>query len=333
MLLCRDLFAEMKKNIAIVMGGDSAEKVVSLKSADVVFNHLDFEKYNVFKILIEGMKWTCIHGQKQVPVDKSYFTIELDNKEISFDGVFIAIHGTPGEDGKLQAYFDLLRIPYNTCGQLAAALTFDKGVCNTLLRSYGVKSAQAIYIKKNTTWDEEEIINRLGLPLIVKPNQAGSSFGINKVKEKRELRAAIDEAFQHDQQVNIETFIVGTEVSCGVHNLNGTIEALPLTEIVSHGEFFDYTAKYEGGSEESTPARVPEEQAKAVQAIAVQVFESLNLKGVCRADFIIREGEPFLIEVNTVPGLSEASIIPQQVRETGWELNDFFNRWIEFTLS
>ena len=319
----------MKKNIAIVMGGDSAEKVVSLKSAEVVFSHLDHAKYNVYKILVEGLKWTCLVENQQIPVDKNYFTIEIDGSEISFDGVFIAIHGTPGEDGKLQAYFDLLRIPYNSCGQLAAALTFDKGKCNTLLRAYGIRSAQAIYIKKHDEWDEDLIIQQLGLPLIVKPNQAGSSFGINKVKEKRELRAAIDEAFRHDNQVNIESFIVGTEVSCGVHNLNGRIEAFPLTEIVSHGEFFDYTAKYEGASEEITPARVSEEQTKTVQDISIQAFEVLDLDGVCRADFIIREDGPFLIEVNTVPGLSEASIIPQQAVEAGWSLNELFNRWVE----
>lgn len=319
----------MKKNIAIVMGGDSAEKAVSLKSAEVVYQHLSKEEYNVYKILIEGLKWTCYINNEQIAVDKNYFTLNMGEETLSFDGVFIAIHGTPGEDGKLQAYFDLLRIPYTSCSQLASALTFDKAKCNTLLRAHGIRSAQAIYLKEDQEINEDAVIERLGLPLIVKPNQSGSSFGVSKVNEKKQLRAAINEAFRHDNQVNIETFIVGTEVGCGVHNLNGKVEAFPLTEIVAAGEFFDYEAKYEGASEEITPARISDELTQEVQSIAIQSFEALDLDGVCRADFIIGKEGPYLIEVNTVPGLSEASIIPQQAKAAGWSLNELFNRWVQ----
>ena len=310
------------------MGGDSAEKVVSLKSGAVVAKHLDRSLYVPYPIMIDGKSWTYDHNGEKVEVNKNDFSLEIEGDKINFDGVFVAIHGTPGEDGKLQGYLDLLKIPYSTAGQLPLALTFDKAKCNALLKQYGVVSAKTLIFRKGEHWDADKIVEELGLPVFVKPNQAGSSFGVSKVKAKEELAKAIDEAFRHDAQVNIDEFIEGTEVTCGVHNLFGEIETLPITEIVAEGEFFDYTAKYEGKSQEITPARISDEEALKVSQITQEVFYLLNLDGVSRVDFIIKKGQPYLIEVNTVPGLSEASLIPQQAAEIGMDLKTLFNAWV-----
>ncbi len=322
----------MKKRIAIVAGGDSAEREISLKSAQVVMAHLDLSQYIPVLVVMHDTDWHVELDGSSYPVDKNAFSYNVDGDDFFFDAAFIAIHGTPGENGILQGYFDLIHMPYSTCGAFQAALTFNKGFCNSLLRGYAIPSAKAIYIREGDAYDAEKCAEELGLPLFVKPNEAGSSFGISKVKHASELPTALAEAWKHCSQANLEAFINGREVSCGVHNLNGKVEALPLTEIIPAGEFFDYRAKYEGESQEITPANMSAEVTRQVQELAIQAFDVLQLEFVARADFIIQDGQPYLIEINTVPGLSEQSIIPQQVRESGITLSSFFNQWVAKTL-
>ena len=319
----------MKKNIAILRGGDSSEIAISIKSADVVYKHIDTLKYKPYLVHIEGDNWSVIKDQNNFPIDKHDFTCSIENEKISFDGVFMAIHGTPGEDGILQAYFDLLKIPYNCCGSFEAAITFNKAMCNALLKQFHFKSAKAIIINNGAEYNFDEIQNEIGLPCFVKPNRAGSSFGVTKVSKPNQWEEAILEAFKHDQQVIIEAFIDGTEVTCGLIEKDGELISLPLTEIATDNDFFDYEAKYEGKSEEITPARISEYSKRQVQSISENIYRTLNLKGIVRMDYIIENNQAFLIEINTIPGLSEESIIPQQALCYGMSLKEFFNISIE----
>ncbi|MDR9487677.1 D-alanine--D-alanine ligase [Salibacter sp.] len=322
----------MKKNIAVAMGGDSSEYEVSLKSANVVASNIDTDLYNVYKIMVRGKEWYCEKDDHQYPVNKDDFSIDINGNKINFDGVFIAIHGSPGENGLLQGYFDLLEIPYSSCLTFQSALTFNKAMCSSLLRHYGVVMAKAKYLKRSQQIDFSEIVDLVGLPCFVKPNEAGSSFGITKVKTADELLPAIEYAFEFDKTVIVEEFIEGREITCGVHNIEGQIKSLPLTEIISENEFFDYEAKYHGASNEITPAKVNDEIERKVSGISKLIFETLDLRGVCRVDFIVKDNQPYFIEVNTVPGLSEASLVPQQVTAAGYSLKSFFNSWVEFSL-
>ena len=319
----------MKKNIAILRGGDSSEIAISLKSADVVIQHVDTDKYTPYLVHIEGEDWYAIHQQQTYPIDKNDFSFSTENHKVSFDGVFMAIHGTPGEDGVLQGYFDLLSIPYNCCGSFEASLTFNKAMCNALLKQFNIPSAKAIILNKGTKYDLEVIQNEIGLPCFVKPNRAGSSFGISKVSKADQWEDALKDAFEHDKQVIIEAFIDGTEVTCGLIEKEGELIALPLTEIDSENDFFDYEAKYEGKAQEITPARVSDEAKEQVQSISKNIYRILNLKGMVRMDYIIENKQAFLIEINTIPGLSEDSIIPQQAACFGMSLRELFSLSIE----
>ena len=319
----------MKKNIAIIKGGNSAEKGVSLKSAEVVEKNLSQEKFNLFPILIDGKDWTYTDATGTYTIDKNDFSLQISNSKIQFDLAFIAIHGTPGEDGKLQAYFDMLNIAYTTSSSFACALSFNKALTNSYLSGLGVKCGKAVYLTENSRLSPEVIIEKIGLPCFVKPNEAGSSFGVSKVNTAKELLPAINHAFEHDKKVIVEEFLEGIEVTCGVHDLFGTTETLPITEIVSENDFFDYAAKYEGKSQEITPARISDKDAKTVELATLNIYTLLELKGVARVDYILRDGIPYIIEANTVPGLSEESLIPQQVREKGIQLDVFFNGWAE----
>ena len=318
------------KNIAVVIGGFSAEKVISLKSGKVALNFLDKEKYNAFAVIIDNEGWRLEKNGKSYPINKSDFSVNIDNQKIKFDGVFMAIHGTPGENGVLQHYLDNLEIPYTCSGVKASALSFDKGACNEFLRNFDIPCAKSIKLKKGDTIDPSNIIKQLKLPCFVKPNGNGSSFGISKVKSIEELMPAIDKAFKHDEYILIESLLIGTEVTCGVHNLNGTIETFPITEIVSENDFFDFEAKYEGKSKEITPARISDNLAKKVSERTIEIYQLLELNGIARVDFIIMDNEPYIIEANTVPGLSEESIIPQQARCQGISLSELFNQSVEF---
>ena len=333
----------MKKNIAIVMGGYSSEHDISLKSGGVVYTHLDTNKFNVYRIHIyrqslensgsQNEKWVYLNEHDQEsPVDKSDFSITVEGKKVVFDCVFNAIHGTPGEDGLLQAYFDLLGISHTSCDHYQSALTFNKRDLLSTLKPFGVKCAESYYLDAGDEINENEIVQKVGLPCFVKANRAGSSYGISKVYQKEELTKAIENSFKEDHQVIIESFLDGTEVSVGVITYKGKITVLPITEIVSENDFFDYEAKYEGKSQEITPARITEEQEKNVRLLAEQIYRTLGLKGYSRSEFIFVGNDPYLLEVNTTPGLTEESILPQQAQEAGISLSELFGSAIDEAL-
>ena len=311
----------MKQNIAIVMGGYSSEHDISVKSGHVVKKHLDSSKFNTFLIHITKNGWDYIDPMgDRFPVDTSDFSLTLEGKKIYFDCVFNAIHGTPGEDGLLQAYFELLEIPQTSCDHYQAALTFNKRDLLSALKPYGIKCAESFFLNQGNKIDIDEIVEIVGLPCFVKANRAGSSFGISKVYEKKDLIKAIDISFSEDDEVLIESFLDGTEVSVGVITYEEKVLVLPITEIVSENDFFDYAAKYEGKSQEITPARIPKEWEDKVIQVASRIYKVLKLSGFTRSEFIFVDDEPYLLEVNTTPGLTEESILPQQANVAGISL-------------
>lgn len=321
------------KNVAIIMGGYSSEYKISLKSGEVVYNHLDKSRYNTYKIHIFTEGWFYVNDQNnRFPVDKNDFSITVNGQKTTFDVVFNAIHGTPGEDGLIQAYFKLLNIPHTSCNYYQAALTFNKRDMLSVLKPYGIKTAISYYLNQGDTISEEQIIQRVGLPCFVKPNKSGSSFGISMVKESEELLTAIEKAYKEDSEIIIESYLKGTEVSVGVIKYNNETIVLPMTEIVSENDFFDYEAKYEGKSREITPARISEEEKLKVEDVAKRIYTILDMDGFSRSEFILVDGEPFLLEMNTVPGLTAESILPQQAREAGISLNQLFENAVETAL-
>jgi D-alanine-D-alanine ligase len=320
------------KNIAIIMGGYSSEYKISLISGNVVYESLDKTKYNGFRIHIFKEKWVYVDdAETEFPIDKNDFSTTVDGNKINFDCIFNAIHGTPGEDGLMQAYFELLEIPHTSCDYYQAALTFNKRDFLSVLKPYGIKSAVSYYLNKGDVIYTDEIVKKVGLPCFVKPNKAGSSFGISKVKTAAELPIAIEVAYQEDNEIIIESFLDGTEVTVGVIDYKGTITVLPITEIVSDNDFFDYEAKYLGKSQEITPARISDEMTKKVGDIAKRAYELLKMKGFSRTEFIIVNDEPFMLEMNTIPGLTPESLIPQQAIAAGISLQDLFTNAIELS--
>ena len=321
------------KNVAIVMGGYSSEYKISLTSGNVVFSQLDKTKYRLFRIHILPEKWVYVDEKdNEFPVNKHDFSVTIDGKTIFFDVVFNAIHGTPGEDGLLQAYFQLLGIPQTSCDYYQAALTFNKRDLLSVLKPYGIKTATSFYLNLGDIINSEEIISKVGLPCFVKPNKSGSSFGISKVKSLEELLPAIENAYKEDNEIIIESFLDGTEVSVGVINFKGEIKVLPITEIVSENDFFDYEAKYLGKSKEITPARISEELKIKIENVAKRAYEVLKMKGFSRSEFIIVNNEPHMLEMNTIPGLTTESILPQQAHEAGISLPELFENAIELAL-
>lgn len=316
------------------MGGYSSEYKISLTSGNVVFNNLDTTKFTGYCIHIFKEKWVYVDENKdEFAIDRNDFSVTVAGKKIIFDAVFNAIHGTPGEDGLMQAYFELLKIPQTSCDYYQAALTFNKRDLLSVLKPYGIKSATSYYLNLGDEINQEEIINTVGLPCFVKPNKSGSSFGISKVKTQDELLYAIANAYKEDDEIIIESFLDGTEVSVGVINFKGEIIVLPITEIVSENDFFDYEAKYLGKSQEITPARIPKEVAEKVRMVAKKAYTILKMKGFSRSEFILVNGEPFMLEMNTIPGLTTESLIPQQAREAGISLQDLFTNAIELALN
>jgi D-alanine-D-alanine ligase len=323
----------MKKNIAIVMGGYSSEYGISIKSGNVVYRYLDREKYNPYRIIITKEKWVYLNdANEEFPLEKSDFSVELGDKKIIFDCVFNAIHGTPGEDGLLQAYFELLDVPQTSCNHYNAALTFNKRDLLSTLKPYGVHCATSYYLNKGDTFNEDVIVNKVGLPCFVKANRAGSSYGVSKVYKKEDLNTALDNAFSEDDQVIIESFLDGTEVSVGVITHKNQVTVLPITEIVSDNDFFDFEAKYEGKSQEITPARISKAQEDNVRHWAELIYKTLGLKGYTRSEFIFIGDTPHLLEVNTTPGLTEESILPKQAQAAGISLEELFASAIEEAL-
>jgi D-alanine-D-alanine ligase len=324
----------MKKNIAIIMGGFSSEFEISLKSGQVVYNTLDPQKYHLYRIHILKDKWVFVNDLKEeFPIDKNDFSVMVNETKITFDCVFNAIHGSPGEDGYMQGYLELLHIPQTSADMYQAALTFNKRDCLSALKPYGIQCAESYFVNLGDAIDEDAIIAKVGLPCFVKANRAGSSFGISKVYQKEDFKTAFEVAFAEDDEVIIESYLDGTEVSVGVINYKGKVTVLPITEIVSENDFFDYKAKYLGQSQEITPARISDEQSEKVRTIAKKVYEVLRLKGFSRSEYIFKNGEPHLLEVNTVPGLTEASILPQQAKEAGISLKHLFESAVESALN
>ncbi len=322
------------KNIAIIMGGYSSEYKISLISGNVVYQYLDKTKYNGFRIHIFKEKWVYVDEKEaEYAIDKNDFSVTINDQKITFDCVFNAIHGTPGEDGLMQAYFELLGIPQSSCDYYQSALTFNKRDLLSVLKPYGIKTAISYYLNKGDVINTAEIVKKVDLPCFVKPNKAGSSFGISKVKTEAELPIAIEVAYKEDNEIIIESFLDGTEVSVGVINYKGEIKVLPITEIVSDNDFFDYEAKYEGKSQEITPARISDELTQKVSDVAKRAYEVLKMKGFSRSEFIIVDNEPYMLEMNTIPGLTTESLIPQQARAAGISLEDLFTNAIELALS
>ncbi|MCX7547625.1 D-alanine--D-alanine ligase [Xanthomarina sp. F1114] len=323
----------MKKNIAIIMGGFSSEYEISIKSGNVVYQTLNKDKYAIYRIHIFEKKWVYVDNQdKEFPVDKNDFSISANNKKINFHCVFNAIHGTPGEDGFMQAYFKLLNIPHTSCDMYQAALTFNKRDCLSVLKPFGIKTAESFYVNLGDEINSQAIVKKVGLPCFVKANKAGSSFGITKVYKIEEMQDAIEVAFKEDDEIIIESYLDGTEVSVGVIKYKGETKVLPITEIVSDNDFFDYKAKYLGESKEITPARISDDMAHKVSEIAKQVYDILKMTGFSRSEFIFKDGEPHLLEMNTVPGLTKASILPQQAAAAGISLEELFENAIEESL-
>lgn len=321
------------KKIAIIMGGYSSEYKISLSSGNVVYQNLDKTKFKGYRIHIFKEKWVYVDdNDAEFPIDKNDFSVTISNEKITFDAVFNAIHGTPGEDGLMQAYFELLGIPQNSCDYYQAALTFNKRDLLSVLKPYGIKSATSYYLNLGDEIKQDEILDKVGLPCFVKPNKSGSSFGISKVKTKDELLFAIANAYKEDNEIIIESFLDGTEVSVGVINYKGETVVLPITEIVSENDFFDYEAKYLGKSQEITPARISEDIAEKIRAVAKKAYTILKMSGFSRSEFIIVDGEPFMLEMNTIPGLTTESLIPQQARAAGITLEDLFTNSIELAL-
>ena len=326
------------KKIAIVAGGDSSEYVVSLRSAQGIWSFVDHSKYETSIIVIKGTEWKMVQydgkqydWNKTWPVDREDFSVVKDGVKLTFDFAYIIIHGTPGENGILQGYFDMIRMPYSCCGVLAAALTCSKFTCNRYLSTFGIPVAKSILLHVGEEVDTEQCVKELGLPVFVKPNAGGSSYATTKVKTPEELQPAIAAA-KHEAtgEVIIESFMQGTEVTCGCYTSRDGLRALPITEVVSKKEFFDVDAKYNGAVEEITPARISDEMTQKIQALTRRIYGYVGAKGIIRVDYIIIGDTPHLLEVNTTPGMTATSFIPQEVRAAGLDISDVMDDVITF---
>ncbi|MEN8117458.1 MAG: D-alanine--D-alanine ligase [Bacteroidota bacterium] len=320
-----------KPNIAVITGGDSSEFVVSIKSGENVFNGIDPEKFIPWLVQMQGDKWEVYQDESKIAdIDKSDFSFTLNNKKIKFDFAYITIHGTPGENGILQAYFELINIPYSSCGVHSASLTFNKWTCNNYLRTFNIKMAQSLKFEKGEKINPELIVEQLGLPVFVKPNAGGSSFGITKVKQIKELEKAIQSAWEESDIALIEQFIEGIEFTCGLVKTKGVKTIFPVTELVLKNEFFDYEAKYTAGAtEEITPARLPEHLYKKCQQISSDIYDLCECEGIVRVDFILKGEEFYFLEVNATPGMTSTSLVPQQINAMGKTLKEIFTEIIE----
>jgi len=318
------------KNIAIVAGGNSSEFEISVKSGEQVAKALA-SRYNAWVIVIKGSAWYWEDNKGRYHnIDKNDFTLNIDGNKVKFDGVFVAIHGTPGENGLLQGYFDILGIPYTSCGAFCSALTFNKQACKLYLKEYGLTMADALLIRKGEKISTPAVVKQIGLPCFVKPNDSGSSFGVTKVKKEEEILPAMETAFTESNEVLIEAFMKGREVACGVIRTKSKTIVLPVTEIISKNEFFDYEAKYTTGrSSEVTPADMSESVTNEIQSTSVKVYELLGCKGIVRVDFIVVGETPYFLEINTVPGMTPESLVPQQAKAAGIPLEEFYSMAIE----
>ena len=321
----------MKRKIAIVAGGDTSEYEVSLRSAKGIYSFIDKEAYDLYVVVMHGLDWYVqLEDETTVPIDRNDFSFMKGDEKIKFDFAYITIHGTPGEDGLLQGYLDMLHIPYSCCGVLAASLTYDKFACNQYLKAFGVSVADSLLLKQGQSITDEQVMQHIGLPCFIKPSLGGSSFGVTKVKKAEEIQPAIQKAFDEAKEVVIESFLKGTEITCGCYKTKTKQVLLPITEVVTHNEYFDYDAKYNGAVDEITPARIPDELRDRVQQLTSAIYDILGAQGIIRIDYIITEGEKInLLEVNTTPGMTATSFIPQQVRAAGLDIKDVMTDIIE----
>lgn len=323
----------MKKNIAILAGGESSEWQISLKSASQVEQIIDRTKYTTYKITIRGGRWYHTDKQnREWDVDRNDFSLDMDGAKVKLEYALIIIHGTPGEDGRIQGYLDMMNIPYSSSGFVTSVITFDKSACKRAVAGTGVNLAKEIILDGSEKPNTSHIVNTLGLPLFVKPNASGSSFGVTKVKKEEDLIPAIENALKESDRALLEEFIEGREISCGVMVAGGKEYIFPITELVCQTEFFNYEAKYQGLSNEITPADLEQEVVKEVNRMTLSVYKTLRCRGIARVDFIIRGKTPYMIEINTVPGMSAQSIIPQQAAAMGMSMTELFNIIIEDTV-
>ncbi|MFA5848795.1 MAG: D-alanine--D-alanine ligase [Bacteroidales bacterium] len=318
----------MKKIVALVYGGDSSEAEVSIKSGKHVARHIDREKYEFFEVLIKGRDWGVqMEDGSVIQIDKADFSfVEKNGRRVNFDIALIMIHGTPGENGILEAYFEMIGLPSTTCSSIVSAITFDKYACKCYLRDTGILLAREVFMRKGDPYSVEDIISRLGLPLFVKPNSGGSSFGVTKVKRAEDLKNAIDAAFTEGETILIEECINGREMTNGVFEADGALVRLPVTEIISKNEFFDYEAKYLGASQEICPAAIPDHLSNKIIDISHKMYHYLGCKGIVRMDYIVRGEDVYFLEINTVPGMTEMSLVPQQVRAAGMTIKEFLTK-------
>ena len=320
-----------KRTIAIVAGGDSSELPVSLRSAQGIYSFIDKERYNLYIVEMQGNRWEAVlpNGEK-TPIDRNDFSFTENGEKKVFDFAYITIHGTPGENGLLQGYFDLIGIPYSSCNVLVSAITFNKFTCNQYLKGFGIRVSESMILRKGFEILDEEVINKVGLPCFIKPNAGGSSFGVTKVKTKEQIQPAIEKAFGESDEVMIEAYMQGTEITCGCYKTKDKEVVFPITEVVTSNEFFDYDAKYNGQVDEITPARIPEETAERVRLLTSAIYDILGCDGIIRIDYIITEGEKVnMLEINTTPGMTATSFIPQQVRAAGLDIKDVMTDIIE----
>ena len=322
------------KNIAIIAGGNSSEYEVSMKSGKNIYDEVDETRYNKYLVILKGRDWHVEIGEEKYPVDKNDFSFTRNGEKILFDFAYITIHGVPGENGLLQGYLDMMGVPYGCCNVLASALTFDKHTCNTYLKSYGVNVADSVMLIRGMTYDVNEIINEVGLPCFVKPNAEGSSFGVTKVKEAAQLEDALKKAFALCREVLIETFIDGTELTCGVVKAGDMDIAMPIAEVIPKNEFFDFEAKYDPTkSDEIIPARISPELTNRIKTLSSMIYDILRCEGIIRVDYIVRDDEIFMLEVNTTPGMTSNSFVPKMVRAMGGTLREVLTKIIDNKLN
>jgi D-alanine-D-alanine ligase len=322
---------DTKRNIAVVAGGEQSEVVVSIKSAKGIVSFMDKSLYNPFIVVIEKNNWhVLLDDGSTLPINKNQFTFQLNHQEIHFDCAYITIHGIPGEDGRLQGYFEMIDMPYTSCNVLTSALTYNKFVCNSFLKGFGISVSPSIRLSSQENVQSNKILAELGLPCFVKPNLGGSSFGVTKVKSAHEIDAAIQKAFNESDEVLIESFLAGTEVTNGMFKTRKRQVVFPVTEVVPKNEFFDFDAKYKGESDEITPARISPELTQAIQQTTAKIYTILNCKGIVRIDYIITDGDKInLLEVNTTPGMTPTSFIPQQIPHAGLTVTEVLTEIME----
>ena len=332
--LCRLKFERMKKNVVVIAGGNSSEYGVSIQSGNHIFGEIDGEKYNKYLMLLRGRDWHIELDGACYPVDKNDFSFECAGKKIAFDFAYITIHGNPGENGMLQGYLDMMGVPYSTCSALCEALTFDKYTCTNYLNGFGIRTTRPVMLTRGQAFDKEAVLETVGLPCFVKPNAEGSSFGVSKVKTAADFDAAIEEAFSKCKEILVESFLDGTEFTCGLYKVGGKKVIMPVAEVIPKKEFFDYEAKYDATmSEEIIPGRFSEEITERIQDMASEVYDILRCEGIIRMDGFVCGEEVIMLEVNTTPGMTANSFVPKMVRAMGCRLRDVLTEIIEDKLN